>query len=1058
MGARMILGKVIAAPIAAASMALQDMQTEQTLRLQRQLLAAEGDVAEGSFPQRKRERGHGLLRSKRRPATMAKADKAKEFSSSHTISRPLPAAEVVTVSEEELAGVDWCQVQRHGEHPKRSAAERQVEEPAVQPRQAEVRPDRYKRPMTHKEVCSQTAKPLVTARDSRSLDQRARQVPSGNAAPTGAPAYAPPPPSERPLCVDEILEVPRSSRAVRMSAPPTAAPVLDALDHVKVLEEGWCRLEQRSVSRPPPPDVPPPPCPGLEPKIAMVSPPPPRLWPPSNYDMGCFSGGTGGTPGLSDDLEAPRRETQCDTAWLEDDVAKRLEAMVEDLAGPGFDFLDAFSKVDAARAVAGFPVVAHVHLPTGYTKLYHHRRAVRAQASWFLCPAHDERRAAGRSTGPLPMPDLCRWLDSALRRERDEMAMRHDELMHELHTLLDQAEMKMQGPKLDSAPIPQPAPEMQAQELEQPGEWKRLTSQSSARSSRREEDSKKGDRDSQFHVVRIQGQTQVKRESPKEEQKRAHDPCQGGTSPSWGCKLGNSWDGSRFEKMERRSASFEQRSAASKMFRIVTHPLFESVICSIIMINTLIMAFETQYYGLQLGYDLGIRTYDLPARNAWPGAEYAWEISEWIFGPIFLVELLIKLMGMKLAFFLDVWNIFDAVIAWLIDTVLRGFWPIDPMLLRLAKLGRLLRLMRLVRKLKGFDALYILTTALRGSVTVLLWSFLMLFLLQLIFALFLQRIVQETIVGGDRAPAVQEQLFLYFGTCSRSLLTMFEITLGNWPPVARILQDHVHEAFCAFSILHKITVGYALIAVINGVFLKETFSAAENDDKIMMRNTEKKRDQHIKKMKSLFEAADETGDGVLDREEFIQVMTDPEIVNWLAAMDLQIADPNALFDMVIGEHDEEGTIDAEQLVRGVGRLKGCKDSFPGFLVQTCLLCGRRCIQQTAAKLDRNDQGPGAECNFLQSFWHTIHGRDRRTSPANCSKAIATGPTCSSGDLNQRLATAGIRKTSAKRRATSRDGLRSWQSPACDCTIRLLPSSLGRCGQAFGPNRGEGVCG
>ena len=33
-----------------------------------------------------------------------------------------------------------------------------------------------------------------------------------------------------------------------------------------------------------------------------------------------------------------------------------------------------------------------------------------------------------------------------------------------------------------------------------------------------------------------------------------------------------------------------------------------------------------------------------------------------------------------------------------------GFWPIDPMLLRLAKLGRLLRLMRLVRKLKGFDA------------------------------------------------------------------------------------------------------------------------------------------------------------------------------------------------------------------------------------------------------------------------------------------------------------------------------------------------------------------
>ena len=40
----------------------------------------------------------------------------------------------------------------------------------------------------------------------------------------------------------------------------------------------------------------------------------------------------------------------------------------------------------------------------------------------------------------------------------------------------------------------------------------------------------------------------------------------------------------------------------------------------------------------------------------------------------------------------------------------------------------------------------------------------------------------------------------------------------------------------AFYCCSQITVGYALIAVINGVFLKETFSAAENDDKIMMRH------------------------------------------------------------------------------------------------------------------------------------------------------------------------------------------------------------------------------
>eukprot|EP00913_Durusdinium_trenchii_P025302 g23753.t1 len=591
-------------------------------------------------------------------------------------------------------------------------------------------------------------------------------------------------------------------------AAPVAVPVAAASVRSKAAPKETGHADVHA--RPAPPAVPPPPPPGELCTSSPRSPPP--------VDMGCLSGGTGGTPLAWEREEAPKvalcqAETKEPDTWRcdapLDDVGKRLEAMVEELAGPSsFELLeDAFSKVDAAR------------------------------------------------------------------------------LMQELHMLLRQAE-KIQAPAQDV-------------QINLDAGYERHTSGATEPLDR---SAKESGQKPEFHVVRIEGQTKVKRDSKDETKKRAY--------------------GSHFDKMDKRSASFNQDST-SKLFRIFG--LMCPIICAIIVANTVVMAFEAQYYGLQVGYDLGMRTYDLPSAIAWPGADFVWELSEWLFGPIFLIELLLKLAGMKFTFFLD-------VIAWLIDTVFRGFWPIDPMLLRLAKLGRLLRLMRLVRKLKGFDALYILTTALRGSVTVLLWSFLMLFLLQLIFALFLQRIVQDTITFGDRSVQVNEELFLYFGTCTRCLLTMFEITLGNWPPVARLLQDHVHEAFCAFSIIHKITVGYALIAVINGVFLKETFSAAENDDKIRMRNTEKKRNQHIKKMQSLFEAfaADETGDGVLDRDEFIQVMSDPEIVNWLAAMDLQIADPNALFEMVQGDLAEseksEGTINAEQLVMGVSRLKGAARS------------------------------------------------------------------------------------------------------------------------------------
>eukprot|EP00438_Fugacium_kawagutii_P006228 Skav208377 [mRNA] locus=scaffold3508:24674:26189:+ [translate_table: standard] len=110
-------------------------------------------------------------------------------------------------------------------------------------------------------------------------------------------------------------------------------------------------------------------------------------------------------------------------------------------------------------------------------------------------------------------------------------------------------------------------------------------------------------------------------------------------------------------------------------------------------------------------------------------------------------------------------------------------------------------------------------------------------------------------------------VFAYFGTCSRAILSMFELTLGNWPVIARILQDKVSEWYFAFSIAHKVTIGFAVIGVINGVFMQETFKVAGSDDKIMMRQRDREKKLHTKKMKRLFEHADESGDGILDMED-----------------------------------------------------------------------------------------------------------------------------------------------------------------------------------------------
>ena len=45
-----------------------------------------------------------------------------------------------------------------------------------------------------------------------------------------------------------------------------------------------------------------------------------------------------------------------------------------------------------------------------------------------------------------------------------------------------------------------------------------------------------------------------------------------------------------------------------------------------------------------------------------------------------------------------------------------------------------------------------------------------------------------------------ELVYTYFGTFSRSLLTMFEITLANWPPVCRALTENVTEPWFGLRI------------------------------------------------------------------------------------------------------------------------------------------------------------------------------------------------------------------------------------------------------------------
>ena len=41
---------------------------------------------------------------------------------------------------------------------------------------------------------------------------------------------------------------------------------------------------------------------------------------------------------------------------------------------------------------------------------------------------------------------------------------------------------------------------------------------------------------------------------------------------------------------------------------------------------------------------------------------------------------------------------------------------------------------------------------------------------------------------------MRQKVFLYFGSFTRSMVTLFEITLGNWVPVCRTLMDNIRAS------------------------------------------------------------------------------------------------------------------------------------------------------------------------------------------------------------------------------------------------------------------------
>lgn len=242
---------------------------------------------------------------------------------------------------------------------------------------------------------------------------------------------------------------------------------------------------------------------------------------------------------------------------------------------------------------------------------------------------------------------------------------------------------------------------------------------------------------------------------------------------------------------------------------------------------------------------------------------------------------------------------------------------------RLLRCTRILRILRLSTRSTLFESATLMSAALKscvGSATCAI----MFFITGLsLLALLLTRFIRDTYLTKESHLDEEQkvQLWLYFGSYTRSMMSMFELSLANWPTIGRFLQDEVHEWWVIFVIFFKLTVGFAVVGILNAVFMQETFTAIEMDNNIMVEKKRRADQAHRKKMEGLFKKADRNGDGTIGRHEFAYILRSPIIRTWLSSMNLDVSDGALLFELIDAEQPD-GKITVDELIKGVARLRG----------------------------------------------------------------------------------------------------------------------------------------
>merc|ERR1719237_2036766 len=132
---------------------------------------------------------------------------------------------------------------------------------------------------------------------------------------------------------------------------------------------------------------------------------------------------------------------------------------------------------------------------------------------------------------------------------------------------------------------------------------------------------------------------------------------------------------------------------------------------------------------------------------------------------------------------------------------------------------------------------------------------------------------------------IRDWVFKYYGGSLRATMTMFEITMsGCWPTYSRTLIEEVNVWFAAFFVVYISGVVFAVTRIISAIFLKDTLAAANQEADRVLSELKRQRESLVRQLHDFFQEADRSGDGLMDRDEFEEMVKNPDVRMWFRGL------------------------------------------------------------------------------------------------------------------------------------------------------------------------------